>query len=96
MPMHAKATEVPQANAGCHARERHPRHHAAFGEFGLQSLDTHWVSARQIESARIACQHFSVKADLSSDPSPTSPSPRSPWRHEWVRVRRMLITGQHV
>ena len=32
--------------------------YVAFGEFGLQSLDTHWVSARQIESARIACQHF--------------------------------------
>ena len=28
--------------------------YVAFGEFGLQSLDTHWVSARQIESARIA------------------------------------------
>jgi len=30
----------------------------AFGEYGLQSLDTHWVSARQIEAGRIAAQHF--------------------------------------
>ncbi len=30
----------------------------AFGEFGLQSLETHWVSARQIEAGRIAAQHF--------------------------------------
>ena len=32
--------------------------YVAFGEFGLQSLDTHWVSARQIEAGRIAAQHF--------------------------------------
>ncbi len=30
----------------------------AFGEFGLQALETHWVSARQIEAGRIAAQHF--------------------------------------
>jgi len=30
----------------------------AFGEFGLQSLEAHWVSARQIEAGRIAAQHF--------------------------------------
>jgi len=32
--------------------------YVAFGEFGLQSLDTHWVSARQIEAGRIAAQHY--------------------------------------
>ncbi|MCY9806630.1 50S ribosomal protein L16 [Lentilactobacillus senioris] len=26
----------------------------AFGEFGLQALDSHWISNRQIEAARIA------------------------------------------
>jgi large subunit ribosomal protein L16 len=30
----------------------------AFGEFGLQALEPHWVSARQIEAGRIAAQHF--------------------------------------
>jgi large subunit ribosomal protein L16 len=30
----------------------------AFGEFGLQSLEAHWVSARQIEAGRIAAQHY--------------------------------------
>ncbi len=30
----------------------------AFGEYGLQSLDTHWVTARQIEAGRITAQHF--------------------------------------
>lgn len=32
--------------------------YVAFGEFGLQSLGTHWVSARQIEAGRIAAQHY--------------------------------------
>jgi large subunit ribosomal protein L16 len=30
----------------------------AFGEFGLQALESHLVSARQIEAGRIAAQHF--------------------------------------
>ncbi len=32
--------------------------YVAFGEYGLQSLGTHWVSARQIEAGRIAAQHY--------------------------------------
>ncbi len=32
--------------------------YVAYGDFGLQSLDTHWISARQIEAGRIAAQHF--------------------------------------
>ncbi len=30
----------------------------AFGDYGLQSLERHWLSARQIEAGRIAAQHF--------------------------------------
>lgn len=30
----------------------------AFGEYGLQSLGTHWITARQIEAGRIAATHF--------------------------------------
>ena len=30
----------------------------AFGEFGLQSLDTHWITGRQIEAGRVAATHF--------------------------------------
>lgn len=32
--------------------------YVAYGDFGLQALDTHWVTARQLEAGRIACQHF--------------------------------------
>jgi large subunit ribosomal protein L16 len=30
----------------------------AFGEYGLQSLEAAWVTARQIEAGRVACMHF--------------------------------------
>ena len=32
--------------------------YVAFGDYGLQALETHLVSARQIEAVRIAAQHF--------------------------------------
>ena len=32
--------------------------YVAFGDYGLQSLTAHWVSARQIEAGRIAATHF--------------------------------------
>lgn len=32
--------------------------YVAFGDFGLQSLETVWLSARQLEAGRIAAQHF--------------------------------------
>jgi large subunit ribosomal protein L16 len=30
----------------------------AFGQFGLQALEAHWIEARQIESARIAMTRY--------------------------------------
>ena len=32
--------------------------YVAYGDFGLQALESHWVSGRQIEAGRIAAQHF--------------------------------------
>ena len=32
--------------------------YVAFGEFGLQALEGHWMSAKQIEAGRIAATHF--------------------------------------
>ncbi|QNN21153.1 50S ribosomal protein L16 [Planctomycetales bacterium ZRK34] len=32
--------------------------YVAFGEFGLQCLDSAWLSARQIEAGRVAATHF--------------------------------------
>ena len=33
-------------------------HTVAFGDFGLQSMGTAWVTARQIEAGRVAATHF--------------------------------------
>src|SRR2546430_7366389 len=30
----------------------------AFGEYGLQSLEPGWISAREIEAGRVAAMHF--------------------------------------
>jgi large subunit ribosomal protein L16 len=30
----------------------------AFGEYGLQSLESSWITARQIEAGRVAATHF--------------------------------------
>ena len=30
----------------------------AFGDYGLQSMEQCWLTARQLEAGRIACQHF--------------------------------------
>ena len=32
--------------------------YVSFGDYGLQAIESHWVSARQIEAGRIAAQHF--------------------------------------
>ncbi len=33
----------------------------AFGEFGLQALANHWITARQIEAARVALARYTKK-----------------------------------
>ena len=32
--------------------------YVAFGEYGLQALDHHWITGRQIEAGRVAATHF--------------------------------------
>ncbi|MBL9148045.1 MAG: 50S ribosomal protein L16 [Phycisphaerae bacterium] len=32
--------------------------YVSFGEYGLQALETYWVTARQLDAGRIAAQHF--------------------------------------
>ena len=34
------------------------RNFVAFGEFGLQALEPHWITGRQIEAGRISATHF--------------------------------------
>jgi len=32
--------------------------YVAFGDYGLQALETHWVTARQLEAGRVAAAHY--------------------------------------
>lgn len=32
--------------------------YVAYGDYGLQALEPHWLTARQLEAGRIAAQHF--------------------------------------
>jgi len=32
--------------------------YVAFGEYGLQALDTHWITGQHIEAGRVAATHF--------------------------------------
>jgi large subunit ribosomal protein L16 len=32
--------------------------YVAFGDYGVQSLETRWITARQIEAGRVAATHF--------------------------------------
>src|SRR5687768_7680024 len=32
--------------------------YVAFGDYGLQALESHWLRARQIEAGRVAATHF--------------------------------------
>src|SRR6185312_9446867 len=49
-----KARQIPQAVQGSHARARPSWSEISFGTYGLQTLEPGWITARQIEAARVA------------------------------------------
>ncbi|MCK4871494.1 MAG: 50S ribosomal protein L16 [Phycisphaerales bacterium] len=58
MPRMPKRTKFRKQMRG-KLREKATRgNFVAFGEYGLQSLESHWLTARQIEAGRIAAQHL--------------------------------------
>ncbi len=66
-----------------------------YGDYGLQALEPAWITSNQIEAARIAmtryCKRLAVRS--GSRFSPTSPSPRSRLKPEWVLVKALPSTG---
>lgn len=66
----------------------------SFGEYGLQALESGFISARQIEAARIAMTRYvkrGAKSGLKSSPSSLSPLSRR--KPAWAVVKALLITG---
>ena len=51
-------------------------HQLAFGSFGIKSLQTRWVTGRQIEAARIAVTRYMQRQGLSHRIFPDKPITR--------------------
>src|SRR3954449_12409727 len=58
MPMMPKRVKFRKSQRGKMKGNATSGNTVAFGEFGLQSLESAWVTARQIEAGRVACMHF--------------------------------------
>lgn len=58
MSMMPKRTKFRKQQRGKMKGNATAGNYVAFGDFGLQSTETAWVSARQLEAGRIAAQHY--------------------------------------
>ena len=58
MPMMPKRVKFRKSQRGKMKGNATRGNTVAFGDYGLQSLETSWVTARQIEAGRVACMHF--------------------------------------
>jgi len=86
---------------------RHRKHHRGrmkgaskgqteitFGEFGIQALEPGWITARQIEAARIAMtRHIKRGGKVWINVFPDNPSRRSRPRPGWGPARETPNTG---
>ena len=71
------------------------RNYVAFGEYGLQALEPHWITGRQIEAGRIAATHLSETRRKSVYPHlPESfLYSQAAWKPEWVKARPKSKAG---
>ena len=58
MPMMPKRVKFRKSQRGKMKGNASRGNTVSFGDFGLQSLETSWVTARQIEAGRVAAMHF--------------------------------------
>ena len=58
MPMMPKRVRYRKSQRGKMKGNASRGNTVSFGDFGLQSLEAGWVTARQIEAGRVACSHF--------------------------------------
>ena len=60
----------------------------AFGSFGIKSLETAFITARQLEAARQAVTRYMKReGQIWIRVVPTSPLPRSLTKYVWVKVK---------
>ena len=66
----------------------------AFGDYGLQAVDRGWLTAREIEAARVALtRHIKRGGRVWVRVFPTNLSPRSPPRPEWEKAKERRRFG---
>ena len=58
MPMMPKRVKFRKSQRGKMRGNATRGNTVAFGEYGLQTLESGWVTARQIEAGRVAASHF--------------------------------------
>lgn len=58
MPMMPKRVKFRKSHRGKMKGNATRGNTVAMGEFGLQTLEASWISAKQIEAGRVACMHF--------------------------------------
>ncbi len=58
MPLMPKRVKFRKSQRGKNRGNASRGNTVAFGEFGLQSLEHAWISAKEIEAGRVACMHF--------------------------------------
>ena len=66
----------------------------AYGDFGIVATEPSWVTARQIEAARIALTRYTKRGgQVWIKIFRTSRSPKSRPRPEWAPARALPSTG---
>ena len=58
MPMMPKRVKFRKSQRGKMKGVATRGNYVSFGDYGLQSLKSGWITARQIEAGRVACSHF--------------------------------------
>ena len=65
-----------------------------FGDFGIQALEPGWITARQIEAARIAMtRHIKRGGKFGSIFSQINPLQKNQQKLEWVQAKETLKDG---
>jgi len=65
----------------------------SFGSYGLKAIESSWITARQIEAARITPGWFAKLVKCGFVFSQINPSPRNQLKPGWVRVKGRRNTG---
>jgi large subunit ribosomal protein L16 len=58
MPLMPKRVKFRKSQRGKMKGNATRGNYVSFGEYGLQSLESGWISAREIEAGRVAASHF--------------------------------------